>query len=484
MEKQLEQLKKLAAANAPAKREDNGAAGGATGSKSEDSQSEESQKPAFEAKPPFTFTESGVAPRSGEGTCQLFSDHLVVLPNFGDLIQVPYRGISDLYGKGYRVNIQTFSGDLLFLGPLGRQYDDFLRIITRLRNELTLRDMLMGEKQLQPVARGQLSVADPESVPSAEGECELRLYETALVVLPDTSAVFRIPYSDIKSFSASDYRLEIGTEQGRRLAATQMGRLFDPFTKALTDASAGLQQMVAKTVSSLLPGADPSAVRKVARLMKEGRAARRADIDAISPSLWPLMEKRLGASGLMEEYSFLKGISQQSRICIGVKQGLKGADGSEYLWFMVPIYGRAGAGNAIAIEAASAEDTGRATYFFRIVGRSEYPSLGREALDSACDLILMEINRAMVDINFRREPVYLSDDKLLEPKYQHYFYAVKRLPSLKLLRSLFIGRVVHSSPEQWTEDVNALLEFNASSRSDAERWSKPMDGASGGTGGG
>jgi len=344
--------------------------------------------------------------------------------------------------------------------------------------------MLMGEKQLQPVARGQLSVADPGSAPSAEGECELRLYETALVVLPDTSAVFRIPYSDIKSFSASDYRLEIGTEQGRRLAATQMGRLFDPFTKALTDASAGLQQMVAKTVSSLLPGADPSAVRKVARLMKEGRAARRADIDAISPSLWPLMEKRLGASGLMEEYSFLKGISQQSRICIGVKQGLKGADGSEYLWFMVPIYGRAGAGNAIAIEAASAEDTGRATYFFRIVGRSEYPSLGMEALDSACDLILMEINRAMVDINFRREPVYLSDDKLLEPKYQHYFYAVKRLPSLKLLRSLFIGRVVHSSPEQWTEDVNALLEFNASSRSDAERWSKPMDGASGGAGGG
>jgi len=86
----------------------------------------------------------------------------------------------------------------------------------------------------------------------------------------------------------------------------------------------------------------------------------------------------------------------------------------------------------------------------------------------------------MVDINFRREPVYLSDDKLLEPKYQHYFYAVKRMPSLKLLRSLFIGRVIHSSPEQWTEDVNALLEFNASSRSDAEMWSKPADGASGG----
>jgi hypothetical protein len=76
----------------------------------------------------------------------------------------------------------------------------------------------------------------------------------------------------------------------------------------------------------------------------------------------------------------------------------------------------------------------------------------------------------MLSINFRREPIYLSEKKLKEPQYQKYVYSIHRLPELRDLRGLFIDRVVHSSKEQWKKDVTDLLEFNVRSNDDNEKW--------------
>ena len=46
------------------------------------------------------------------------------------------------------------------------------------------------------------------------------------------------------------------------------------------------------------------------------------------------------------------------------------------------------------------------------------------------------------------------------------------MPSLRMLRSLFIGRVIHSSLEQWKSDVASLLAFNTKSLDDTEKWKK------------
>jgi hypothetical protein len=46
------------------------------------------------------------------------------------------------------------------------------------------------------------------------------------------------------------------------------------------------------------------------------------------------------------------------------------------------------------------------------------------------------------------------------------------MPSLRMLRRLFIGRVIHASPKQWKDDVTSLLAFNAKSLDDTEKWKK------------
>jgi hypothetical protein len=47
-----------------------------------------------------------------------------------------------------------------------------------------------------------------------------------------------------------------------------------------------------------------------------------------------------------------------------------------------------------------------------------------------------------------------------------------KIPEIKLMRDLFIGRVIHQDNEQWQEDVKNLLEFNINSHDDKEKWQK------------
>ena len=81
----------------------------------------------------------------------------------------------------------------------------------------------------------------------------------------------------------------------------------------------------------------------------------------------------------------------------------------------------------------------------------------------------------MIDINFRREPIYLPDEKLDEPEYWRYRFSIQKLPALQTLRQLFIGRVIHSSTEQWQKDVMDLLRFNISTKEDTARWDKEKE---------
>ena len=125
------------------------------------------------------------------------------------------------------------------------------------------------------------------------------------------------------------------------------------------------------------------------------------------------------------------------------------------------------------MEAASEDGGGKATYFFRIVSGKNYPALKNiQDMHREVDNFIKVINRCMLAINFRREPIYLSDEKLADPQYTRYKFAIQKLQALRTLRSLFIGRVIHSSPAQWKQDVAELLKFNVTTLDDSVRWAK------------
>ena len=412
---------------------------------------------------------------SSECVVRLEEETLSILPKFGEPLSITFRDVLSFKASDYKVYFDLTSKEKVILSNLGYAYDDFIRIFSKLRNEVLLKDLLMNESLRKSGVEATFAFYNEAGEKEQEGQCDPRLYETGIVIIPNKGEILRIPYSEISQISDEDYTLSITTDYGEKIEFSMMGMKFDSFRDTLSEVYTERQLEVQSYLKELLPDANPLIIRKAARLMKEGKAAKRSDIESISSELWRELENKLRIFGIKKEYDFLKKMSREQKICIGMKRGLLGDLTGEYIWFLIPLYGDGAkeVGNAIAMEATSEEGTGKATYFFRIVGRDEYQKLSLEEMDKKTDDFIKKMNKCMLAINFRREPIYLPDERLEEPRYLKYRFAIQKIPSLRILRSLFIGRVIHRSPEQWQEDVMDLLKFNVCSKEDSVKWKRP-----------
>lgn len=423
----------------------------------------------------FSLDEKGLEVSSGECKATVDKEYLTVYQNFGAVLAFHLRNIMDVDSRDYSLTLTLSSKEKLRLSELGHVFEDFLRSLTDMRNEVIIKDLLMNESVAWPDVEMEYINLDDQGNQRGSGPGKIRLYETSLIVIPLSGEVFRLPYSDIAKVSIEEYRARINTEFGEQLLVSKMGSEFHPFMKALSDANSKLQNIAVANLKTLLPSIGPVPMRQLAVIMREGRAAKRSDIESIDPMIWDELEKRVSSSGLGETYDFLKQLARKEKICIGFKRGLMGELTGDYLWFLMPIYGANGEpmGNAVAMEASGNEESGKATYFYRIVSRREYRNEKMmEELDSRMDELIRKINRCMIDINFRREPIYLREEQLDEPGYSKYKIAVQKIPSLRILRDLFIGRVFHTSTEQWKSDVADLLKFNVKEQDDSAKWRK------------
>ena len=419
--------------------------------------------------------EQGRDKENGAGTAVIEEEMLSLTVDSGAPFLFNLRDINEVNPFDYSVELILTSSDRLVLSRLGRLYDPFYKNLIANRNEVILKDLLMSETLRRGEYRAEVKGRHCDGGEAALGRCELRLYETALVILPECGELVRVPYSEITLINREDYNLLVNTEYNGGFQFSRMGRQFDPFLKELNAAMDALSIKIQELLKELMPAGNPLTIREAAGLLKEGKSAQKADLDAIDPELWPELEKRLESAGIKAEYDFLLPLSRPEKVSAGIKRGLMGDLGGEYIWFLMPIYsfGPGEGGNAIAVEAASGDSSGRATYFFRITERSVYRNLASPAeLDLTADSFIKELNRAMILINFRREPIYITSEQLNEPRFDRYRYAVQKIPALQTLRYHFIGRVFHYSDQQWREDVLALLKFNVECDDDSLKWQK------------
>jgi hypothetical protein len=412
---------------------------------------------------------------AGDALTKLDQENLSVLPKLAAPLSLSYRDIIDASPADFALKLALSSGETLTLFSLGYKYEDFVRVFSKLRNEILLKDALMNESLRKSGVAATLVHLDGGGKEINTDKCQLRLYDTAVVLIPEKGEFTRIPYSYVANAHAEDYSLRLTAESGDQFVLSGMGKDFDSVNETLSTVMSELSLRTQVLLKELLPDASPDVIWKAASFMKDGRAASRSEIESVSPELWAGLEKRLEVVGMREEYDFLKTMSRQQKFCIGMKRGLMGDLTGDYVWFLIPIYGESpgGTGNAIAMEASTGEGPGRATYFFKIVNRTDYRvARNIQILDETVDALVREIDRCMLEINFRREPIYLSDTKLEEPQYVRYRFAVRKLKGLRTLRNLYVGRVMHVSPDQWKKDVMDLLSFNISAVDENAKWLK------------
>jgi hypothetical protein len=449
----------------------------------------------------YIYTEEAGTPISnGEARAFLGEDHLLLRSASGESLTFPYRSILSLVEGDYQFTLHLTSDEHLDLFHLGFQYENFLKTLCRLRNEILLKDMLMQESLKKGGLKGEFVWKNAGEPLELQGTGEPRLYDTGLVLIPEQADPIRLPYSDLLEVVDADYALTLKDEWGNQLTLRQMGTHLDPFKKALTEAMGALTARTQALLKEIYPEADAALLRKAGALLKEGKAARKLDLDVLSPRLWGILEKRLELlekqaeeinapsdeegdqveedeaetrACITETYAHLKSLARLERMAVGIKRDLMGDLTGEYLWFLIPVFNEDPLlpGNMVVVEAISTAGTGKATYFFRMASRAEYrKGIAGAEMEKLADQFVRNLNRAMRAVNFRREPIHLSERQLQDPRYLKYQYSILRLPELQQLRRQFVGRVMHGSLQSWKQKVHEVLQFNVSALSDEEKW--------------
>lgn len=386
--------------------------------------------------------ETGKEAESGKAKFVLDEEKISILSESGEAMPLLLRDIRELFSEDYRISVSLAGGGKIIISGLGYQYDDFFEALGKIRQEIIEKELLMKEGGKKAGFEGNYDYQkDGER---RTGEAEIEISDSGLVIKPKQGDLIRIPFAEIIEFSEKDYKISIIADSAS-LSLSYFGEKFEPLSRALKKALNELSLNTQSILKNLLPEIDPLTIKKTSELLKDGRAASKDNIDEISSDIWPNLEKKLAAMNIKESYDFLMSLSKTKKVFIGIKRDLMGDLTGEYIWFLVPIYSEKG-GDFLAMEAASTIEGGsKATYFFKT------------AEEKNMDDLIKKINRCMLAINFRREPIYLSDEDLEKPDYSRYKIAIGKIPELKLLRQLFAGRVAHTSPENWKENVKEII---------------------------
>jgi hypothetical protein len=422
-------------------------------------------------------TAAGEAVSSGE--CEVVADEtgLILSPPADAPLNLRYEQIVHLEGSDYRIAIALEDGTAVELSRLGAMFGDLLRQVRDGRNEVWERGLF-----LHGVSRVD---AFPYEIVLADGPCnaELRVYEDRFSVLPERGDPFGFPYAFVQgaTLDESAYRLTVELSGGEGLVVGKLKQRTTELLGLLNDLLAALRTRTSAVLAGYLSGLPALKLQALARLMADGVAARREDIEAIDGTIWSRLEKVVAATAeLAETYQFLAAMASAPDVAIGLKQihrseeknpsedgdgegsvagessqdntSREGAsaednvegDASEnplVTWFFCPIpAGGPSKSDFIAQEITS--EAGHATYFFRVE-----PGVGwRDALN--------RLNQAMLALDFRRRPIFRREDDLGRDPYA---FAMRHLPCLRDLRASFAGRAIHTSLEAWKASVESIV---------------------------
>lgn len=459
--------------------------------------------PSFSGK--FQYLNSdGTVMQSGPCMVSFEAESLTLIPQGGIPLALDLGDIDVFAPAEYELTLTLYTGKKILLNQFGKTFQNLSHDLLEAYRARLVQCLLLED--LEELARFD-GVAQLESPHRAfTSPAEFRLYKSNLAVLPTAATGFQWRLAEIESlnFDETGYTVTLEAE-GERLIVTKLAKRSREFTERLQEAINQLTEKAAGTVHNLFPFLTPDQFQQVAQLMKEGHAAPLAKLRAIHPKTEQALVENVVDAKLRPYIDSLMSHVPGGNLFAGFKLVRKeeeaepeaeaaaesdlsspGAavpteDSTEQSpqetaeetaaekteeeqpilhWFFFPLAAKPGAAqpaNLVAWEATS--KTGRATYFFRLLPPEQAGALADPAKASAAvELAVRQLNRALVLLNFRREPIYLSDDKLeMQPRYRRYAIACRKIPELRRLRASFLGRAIHTSPEAWQKQFAAIL---------------------------
>ena len=437
------------------------------------------------------------------GACQIAfeAETFKLLPGTGSPLAFDLGDIDMFSPADFELTLALYTGKKILLSHFGKAFQNLRHDLLEAYRKRLVQCLLLED--LEETTRFDGFARLESSREPFVGDAEFRLYKSNLAVLPLRAAGFqwRLAEIDTVHFDENNYAVTLESA-GERLTVTKLAKRTHEFRDALLDAMSCLAEKSAQALSRLFPFLDPDQFQQVARIMKEGQVAPLGRLKAIYPKieqaimkeivdekLRPYFETLLGYTPLGQLYTGFKFIRKEEESAVpevrevvrettpedeedpgresqppseGADQGAARAEEREPIlhWFFFPLATKPAAqcpSDLVAWETTS--KSGRATYFFRLVPSQRSGKLAdAEEGSMSADAALQQLNRAIVLLNFRREPIYLSDEALqIEPRYRRYAIACRKIPELRRLRAAFVGRAIHTSHQAWHKQVQEFL---------------------------
>ncbi len=397
-----------------------------------------------------------------DAVAEVWTLGLLLKPSSGNTLFIAYTESPKIEATNYRATVATGVG-LITLSQFGTKYERFAQQLTDSCGEALAKALLMEDSNF--VYEASCFSSMPPHFQSVQSR--IRIYDTALVILPLNHVPIRIPLS-LRTVDLQTFKIKLTTSGGEIAEISRLGNATQFFYDKLKETKKRLEESTLETIKGMVPSASFEELGSLSSLMIEGRAAPRKAVEGISTGLWQKLEKSVELSPLSESYHYLSTIGFSDLESLGLRKTLN----SVYLWLMIPVMATSNreGGNAIVMEITS--EKGHATYLFRVMPRNQFPMTTHEEFAKRSEILIRDLNEAIIATGFRREPIYLSDEQLNRPEYSKYLYASQHLEPLKLLRDRFFARIVHNTFNQWKDDLNEALHFNTSERADSDRWPK------------
>ncbi len=247
------------------------------------------------------------------------------------------------------------------------------------------------------------------------------LYEDCLIAyLP--GGVYKAPLSLLEKVEGRDLSLTLMGED-YMFKLSKLGFNLETLERLVLDAYQRLLSSASSIIKQYIPSISPVEISKISRLMVGGKPVEIGKLDRYKA--WKELHRGIMEGPMSRTVDYI--LSRAIESYISIWRDLTGS----YIAVLARLDG------GTVLESASEE--GHATYIFS-------PDVDPKVL-----------GRALIYTGLRREPIFLPDDKLSRPENIRYYYSLRRLPYLKLLRQNFKGRVAHTKYESWRRRFEDML---------------------------
>ena len=309
----------------------------------------------------------------------------------------------------------------------------------------------------------------------AEQEALFHVYRGGVVGIPLGGDVFQLPLHELDTVSLAEYRLTCATPETSAILYGCEPRDLRRFHRSVEGARRAIEEETANLLAGTFPALQAAELAKLTDLLLRGKAAPMRALDAIAPWFWGRVEEVIASSPkASESYAYLRKRAGDHvwfgmrRLTEVEKMGQGGkdeeappepAEGEEapaeeeaeperpFLFWIIAGLG-SGEKRCLAVEVF-AGTSGFATYVYRCPGdRND----ARAFADTASI-----VSRAMVALNFYREPLYAPEKEIETGGFVEYKLAVRKLAYLRAARERFVGRAAHTTPKGWARQIEKLL---------------------------